>query len=345
MHLLHLGDFYSCPESRRTTTTVLFYGRNTANTSIVACIYNTVPTVYQDAITPAITTMSTTFSPYVSALQAFYNNVGKSYNSMTGSVHAGGPECLVDAAGAAIKPGSSVLDLATGTGKVAFAAAAKVGERGRVLGIDISDEFVGLAVRAASEAGVGDRVAFLQRDVEELNLPEKYGRRWADAVTCGSAIAMFTEPRALLDALARDVLKPGGVFVADMWATHLPAKLFLDVAIPRGFEAPFDALWLADTESAFRWLFEGTQFELVKLEKVGESMARWDAGSEEKMDALWRSLAEEQTWLSFGLDKLDVEKVEGIRRAWVEQIEACRNEEGIVVKDMRQWIAVAVVRK
>ncbi|KAL5380668.1 hypothetical protein DPSP01_007729 [Paraphaeosphaeria sporulosa] len=289
--------------------------------------------------------MSTHFSPYVSALQTFYDNVGKSYNSMTKSVHAGGPERIVDAAGPAIKPGASVLDLATGTGKVALVAAAKVGEKGRVLGIDISDEFLKLAKKTADEAGMGDRVEFLQRDVGALDMPVEYGRRWADAVTCGSAIAMFAEPGKLLDTLARDVMKPGGVFVADMWAMHLPAKIFLDVAVPRGFEAPFDALWMADTETAFQRLFEGTQFNLVKLEKMGESMARWEAGSEEKMEALWKNLAEDQTWLSFGLERLDAGRVEEIKRAWVKEIEACRNDEGVVVKEMKQWIAVAVVKE
>ncbi|KAL5472359.1 hypothetical protein PMIN07_000811 [Paraphaeosphaeria minitans] len=204
-------------------------------------------------------------------------------------------ERIVDAAGPAIKPGASVLDLATGTGKVALVAAAKVGEGGRVLGIDISDEFVGLARKAADEAGRRDGVEFLQRDVGALDVPVGYGGRWADAVTCGSAISMFAEPGKMLGALARDVMRTGGVFVADVWATHLPAKLFLDVAIPRGFEAPFDVLWLADTEAAFRRLFEGTQFELVKVEKAGESKARWEAGSEEKMAALWKNLAEDQT--------------------------------------------------
>ncbi|KAL1593782.1 hypothetical protein SLS60_010514 [Paraconiothyrium brasiliense] len=289
--------------------------------------------------------MSPNFSPYVSALQTFYNNVGKSYNTMTKSVHADGPERIVEAAGAAIKEGSSVLDLATGTGKVAFAAAVKVGASGRILGIDISDEFIGLATNMAENLGVGDKVEFLQRDVGALDLPEKYGKRWADAVTCGSAIAMFPSPEALLNVLASEVLKPGGVFVADMWATHLPAKLFLDIAVPRGFEPPFDPLWLSDTEEAFRRVFEGTKFELQRVERVGENTARWDAGSEEKVEALWKSLAVEQTWLSFGLDKLDKRKVEEIKEAWAKEIEAHQDEERVVVKEMRQWIAVAALKQ
>jgi hypothetical protein len=83
----------------------------------------------------------------------------------------------------------------------------------------------------------------------------------------------------------------------------------------------------------------------LRVEKVGESTARWDAGSEEKVEALWKSLAVEQTWLSFGLDRLDAGKVEEIEQAWTKEIEACKNHEGFVVKEMGQWIAVAVAKE
>lgn len=289
--------------------------------------------------------MTTQFStPYVAALQTFYNNIGKSYNTMTKSVHAGGPESIVEAAGASISEGSHVLDLATGTGKVAFVAAAKVGAKGRVLGIDISDEFLGVATKTAEETGVSDRVEFLQRDVSNLNLPAKYGTKWADAVTCGSAVAMFPSPRDLLDVLAREVLKPGGVFVADMWGPHLPAKIFLDVAVPRGFQCSFDPMWMGDADEAFRRLFDRCDFELVRVEKGEMNQRKWDASSEEKVDALWRSLAVEQTWLSFGLDKLDDANVAEIKRAWIEAIAGYKDGEGMVVTEARQWIAVAVLK-
>ena len=44
-----------------------------------------------------------------------------------------------------IKVGSRVLDIATGTGMVAFYAASKVGSHGSVLGIDISEGMIRVA--------------------------------------------------------------------------------------------------------------------------------------------------------------------------------------------------------
>ncbi|KAJ4293640.1 hypothetical protein N0V90_008924 [Kalmusia sp. IMI 367209] len=287
----------------------------------------------------------TTFStPYVTALQSFYNTIGKSYNAATKSVHAGGPERLVEAAGPAITQGSYVLDLATGTGKVAFAAASQVGPTGRILGVDISDEFVSLAAQTAAASGVSPFVEFLHGDVGTLDLPPTYKGRVFDAATCGSAIAMFPAPGALLDVLARDMLKPGGVFVADMWGPHLPAKIFLDVAVPRGFQAPFDPRWLADPEGTFRRTFEGSGLELKSVRKEGMPQARWEAGTDEAIEGLWRNLAVEQTWLSFGLDGLDEQRVADIKRACVEELEQYKSEDGAVVADMNQWIAVAVVK-
>ncbi|KAK3200901.1 hypothetical protein GRF29_213g309590 [Pseudopithomyces chartarum] len=285
-------------------------------------------------------------TPYVNALQTFYNTVGKSYNNMTSKVHAGGPERLIAAAGPAISPGSSILDLATGTGKVALLAAQKVGPSGHILGIDISSTFVDIAREEAAKQGVASRVEFLHRDVTRLDLPaEKYAPRWADAVTCGSAIMMFPEPKKMLGVLATEVLKPGGVLVADAWGPVVPAKVFLDVAVPRGFVPTMDPRWLSEADGMFERLFEGTEFDLVRVEREGESEARFDVGTEEKIEALWKSMSVDQTWLNFGLEKLDEGTVLEIKKAWIEELKKYTNDEGSVVAKVGQWIAVAALKE
>lgn len=291
--------------------------------------------------------MAPSFStPYVDALQTFYDNVGKSYNNMTSKVHAGGPERIIAAAGPSIAPGSSVLDLATGTGKVALLAAHQVGSSGHVLGIDISSKFIEIAYQMAADQGVASQVEFLHRDVMNLDLPgEKYAGRWADAVTCGSAIAMFPEPKAMLEVLARDVLKPGGVLVADGWGPLLPAKAFLDVAVPRGYVPSVDPRWLSEADGMFERIFEGSRFELVRVEREGESETRFEVGTEEKIEALWKSMSVDQTWLNFGLEKLDEGTVGEIKKAWIEELKKYKNEEGNVVSQIGQWIAVAVLKE
>ncbi|HEX9671193.1 MAG TPA: methyltransferase domain-containing protein [Thermoanaerobaculia bacterium] len=48
-----------------------------------------------------------------------------------------------------LRPGETVLDLGSGTGKICFIAAQVVGPHGRVVGVDMTDEMLALARRAA----------------------------------------------------------------------------------------------------------------------------------------------------------------------------------------------------
>src|SRR6476661_8257370 len=44
-----------------------------------------------------------------------------------------------------LKPGETVLDLGSGTGKICFIAAQVVGPKGKVIGIDMTDEMLAVA--------------------------------------------------------------------------------------------------------------------------------------------------------------------------------------------------------
>ena len=57
-----------------------------------------------------------------------------------------------------LKPGETVLDLGSGTGKVCFIAAQVVGEKGRVIGIDMTDDMLEVARRNAPI--VAERLGF-----------------------------------------------------------------------------------------------------------------------------------------------------------------------------------------
>ena len=78
-------------------------------------------------------------------------------------------------AGPAIQEGSWVLDLATGTGNVALAAAAKIGSTGRVLGIDISDKFLEIASNLdffalPGDLEIWDMIIHTDVDIDHLNV-------------------------------------------------------------------------------------------------------------------------------------------------------------------------------
>ncbi|MFP4261508.1 MAG: methyltransferase domain-containing protein [Opitutales bacterium] len=57
-----------------------------------------------------------------------------------------------------LKPGETVLDLGSGTGKICFIAAQVVGPEGRVIGVDMTDDMLEVARRNAPV--VGERIGF-----------------------------------------------------------------------------------------------------------------------------------------------------------------------------------------
>ena len=107
--------------------------------------------------------------------------------------------------------GATVLDVAAGTGAASRAAAAVVGDTGRVIACDSSARMLDYAIEAASpgrapiEAIVGDATA--------IDLPDGS----VDAVLCQQGLPFMADRRAAL-AECRRVLKPGGVLVVAVWA-------------------------------------------------------------------------------------------------------------------------------
>jgi ubiquinone/menaquinone biosynthesis C-methylase UbiE len=105
---------------------------------------------------------------------------------------------------AAIPPGAQVLDIATGTGWVAPAAAEHVGPTGRVLGVDLSPEMLARAQQKVTAAGLTN-VEFRAGDAERLDLADQR----FDVVLCASALMVVPDMLAALKEWHR-VLTPGG---------------------------------------------------------------------------------------------------------------------------------------
>ena len=72
-----------------------------------------------------------------------------------------------------LKPGETVLDLGSGTGKICFIAAQVVGPAGRVIGVDMNDDMLALARQYAPVVGraIGyDNVEFRKGRIQDLAL-------------------------------------------------------------------------------------------------------------------------------------------------------------------------------
>lgn len=103
-----------------------------------------------------------------------------------------------------IEAGSDVLDVATGTGAVLFAARERVGETGRLVGVDVTPEMLARA-EAELERRSAVNVELQQMDGERLTFPDAT----FDTVLCSFGLQAFVDARAALTGFQR-VLRPGG---------------------------------------------------------------------------------------------------------------------------------------
>ena len=120
--------------------------------------------------------------------------------------HARGPDLQIVVNFLDPEPDMLVLDVATGAGHTAFAAAPRVRH---VVASDLSIGMVREARRLTNERAIGN-VSFVVTDVESLAFPD----RTFDAVTCRIAAHHFLDARRSLSEIAR-VLKPAGRFVLE----------------------------------------------------------------------------------------------------------------------------------
>jgi len=102
------------------------------------------------------------------------------------------------------RPGDKVLDVATGTGAVAIAAAQAIGPQGRVQAIDLAENMLQAAAANLQRAGLSN-VDFHLMDAESVEFKSRY----FDCVTCSFGIFFLPDMQAGLTSW-RQVLKPGG---------------------------------------------------------------------------------------------------------------------------------------
>lgn len=110
-----------------------------------------------------------------------------------------------------IKEGDVVLDLGSGAGIDAILAAQKVGSKGKVIGVDMTEEMVGKAKENAKKQNITN-VEFLLGEIEKLPLKDNS----VDTIITNCVINL-TPDKAKTFSEAYRVLKQGGkIYLSDI---------------------------------------------------------------------------------------------------------------------------------
>ncbi|MGH7174304.1 MAG: class I SAM-dependent methyltransferase, partial [Gemmataceae bacterium] len=161
--------------------------------------------------------------------------------------------------------GSRVLDVASGTGVVARAAARRAGGQGRVVASDVSGPMLACSAAVPAPDGAAP-LEYHQAPAEAL----PFGDDCFDVVLCQQGLQFFPARAAAVREMRR-VLRPGGVAGIAVWAQgHLlePFGVYGDELAATGVEPPFPKAFESETFTmdldTVRSLFEEAGFSSVR---------------------------------------------------------------------------------
>lgn len=141
------------------------------------------------------------WDPITSDLYEEGQKAGVPAEALLASLGCGNPTAL-----AQLNEGETVLDLGSGGGIDVLLSAKRVGETGKVYGLDMTDEMLALANANRERAGA-QNVEFLKGEIENIPLPDDS----VDVIISNCVINLSADKARVLREAFR-VLKPGGRF-------------------------------------------------------------------------------------------------------------------------------------
>ncbi len=142
-------------------------------------------------------------------LEGIFNRVAVNYNSFGPKYFSYFGEKLVEYA--KVNEGATLLDVAFGKGASLFPATQSVGEKGKVIGIDFSEEMVKETQSLVSLKDLSN-VKVIQMDAEKLEFEDNR----FDNVLCGLSTSFFSDSLGAVDEMYR-VLRDGGRIGLSTW--------------------------------------------------------------------------------------------------------------------------------
>lgn len=161
-----------------------------------------------------------------------------------------------------LRPGQTALDVATGTGDLAFELARAVGPGGRVVGLDFVPEMITLARK---KAGARELDVHFQIG-DALSLP--FADASFDAVTCGFGLRNFEDRQGGLDEMGRVTRSGGRVVILELTPPQNElARRYMHEVVPRLGQI------LARAREAYTYLPESAE-EFPGPETLGRMLQR-----------------------------------------------------------------------
>lgn len=148
-----------------------------------------------------------------------------------------------------VQSGQTALDVCCGTCDWTISIAEKVGDGGKVIGLDFSPNMLRIGQQKVQEAGLGQRVELVEGNAMEL----PYEDNSFDYATIGFALRNVPDPKRVLQEMRR-VVKPGGKVVSleishpeSWWFRPLFYLYFRHLM-------PLMGKWLARSYEQYKWL-------------------------------------------------------------------------------------------
>lgn len=162
---------------------------------------------------------------------------------------------------ASLRPGEVVVDLGSGGGFDCFLAAHEVGEKGRVIGIDMTPDMVSKARNNAVKGSYGN-VEFRLGEIENLPVADDT----ADAIISNCVINLSPNKPQVFKESFRILKKGGRLAISDVVATvELPEAMRSDPALIAGCMG--NASLIDDLEA----MIKAAGFTNVRIEPKDES--------------------------------------------------------------------------
>ena len=171
--------------------------------------------------------------------------------AVAASLGCGNPTALID-----LHEGDTVLDLGSGGGIDVLLSARRVGPRGKVYGLDMTDDMLALARANQQKAGASN-VEFLKGEIEQIPLPADS----VDVIISNCVINLSSDKGRVLREAFR-VLRPGGRFAV----SDVVVRGDVPEAVRRSVELWVGCVAGALQESEYRALLTQAGFEDVEVE-------------------------------------------------------------------------------